>query len=263
MTTESTGATLGSGGTGSAGSTALDASRGAPLPAISDVIPEKYRDKGANGQFDLEASARKLATGYRELAGRMRQTGLLPASARDYTLKGLTLPGVDEVDVKALRANPGIAGMLEQMHAQGFSDAQATWAVSQAIQLLDGGRAATSEETETALREVWKTDQEYSRNITLAARAVQQLAPLIGVQATEVMTRYGNDPTLVKLFARLGHEMREDTPAQGLGPEAKDFATQVAEIDAQLNSLPAQAPQRQQLVEQKLALYTQRYPGRR
>jgi hypothetical protein len=269
------GAGAGAGAVGAAGAGAGNASGAgaaaggsvlAPAPApIHEVIPEKYRVMAGEkaDQFDLEQSARKLAAGYGELSQRLGAGEAPPSTPDEYN------PGDIEGGLKFedLKKDPETANWLKSAHALGMTNKQVKHVFDGLSKLLvdqAAGDAALSAEQATAeLRKLWKTDQEFTTNRDAAVRAVNAFAPKVGVDAAELIRRYGNDPTFIRFAAALGAEIREDAPVGGNAPAPVDFDAQVKAIDEQLSKLPGWSPERPALVEKKLALFEAKHGKKR
>ena len=179
-----------------------------------ESIPEKYRVKGADDQFDLQATIRKVDEARSALEKRMGTGDIRPKSPTDYKLpesdvfKNLQ---IDETQAKAFQ---------EKAHGWGLSQGQyeavmSEWATL-APGLVNAGQAETVEGAVTALKEVWK--DQYDANIKESFRVVSQVAESAGIPFDEVEKAIGNNPVAIRLFAALAPEMREDaTPAAANG----------------------------------------------
>lgn len=67
------------------------------------------------------------------------------------------------------------------------------------------------------MRETWKTDAGFNKNIGLAFRAFSSLAD-DGDNGR--MDEIGNNPMVIRMLAKIGAEMQEDAPAGGnVNPE--------------------------------------------
>lgn len=201
----------GGGGAGDAGTAALAAGGGAPA-AIDAVIPEKYRVSNAEGQFDLDASARKLAEAHGHLEKRMGSGDAPPKSAAEYTA---TVPD-NFKDTFDPTTDAGFKAFTEKAHAAGITQKQLDVVMDAYYQMAPGlvaaGHALDEKSATTALKEVWATPEAYSDNIKHAYNAANVLAQKAGVPLETLMdpTGLGNNPAFIRVLAALGPEFAED-----------------------------------------------------
>lgn len=205
----------GAGGGGSEGGNA--GGEGAP-PAASvmgggaeqvaaPTIPEKYQVKKEDGTVDIEASSLKLAEAYGHLEKRMGTGDAPPKSAADYQI---TVPDALKDSWKPAE-DKGLQDFLAEAHAAGYTQKQIDLALKTyhgiAPNLVAGNIQLSVEECTASLREVWKTDAEFKEGVDLSYKAAVAYA---GDDAQALMDKYGNDPMIIKAFARIGKELGED-----------------------------------------------------
>ena len=170
-------------------------------------IPEKYQVKKEDGTVDIEASSLKLAEAYGHLEKRMGTGDAPPKSAADYQI---TVPEVLK-DSWNPAEDKGLQDFLSKAHAKGFTQGQIDLALETyhaiAPNLMAGNAQLSVEECTASLREVWKTDAEFNEGVELSYKAAVAYA---GEDAQAMMDRYGNDPMIIKAFARIGKELGED-----------------------------------------------------
>lgn len=202
--------TLG-GGAGDAGGAALAGGAGAPA-AIDSVIPEKYRVSNAEGQFDLDASARKMAEAHGHLEKRLGSGDAPPKSPTEYTA---TVPdNFKETFDPATDA--GFKAFTEKAHAAGLTQKQMDVVMGAYYEMAPGlvaaGNALDEKAATTALKEVWATPEDYSGNIKHAYNAANVLAQKSGVPLDTLMDPkgLGNNPAFIRVLAALGPEFAED-----------------------------------------------------
>lgn len=189
-------------------------STGSGEPGADDWIPEKYRVVGEDGKLNVEGSARKLADAYTHLEKRMGSGDTPPKTADEYA------PKVDVEGFKwdEFKADPRMQSFMKSAHAKGITNDQMGFILGEyaqlAPELVNGAAALDSETAATQLRETWKTDAEFKKNIGLAFRAFNTLAD-DGDKGR--MDEIGNNPMVIRMLAKIGAEMQEDSPAGGDG----------------------------------------------
>lgn len=224
----------------------------APAPgAPADTppaIPEKYHVKREDGSTDWEATALKQAQGYDSLAKRLGAGEAPPKTPEDYQL---TLP--DGISMDVLKNDAKFAGFLKGAHARGLNNAQVSWAISEFQQRM----APSPEEAELELRKDFTSDQALTQALQRSYRATATYAGNDETRA-RLDAKFGNDPDFIKLMARIGGELGEDAPPQGL-------STAEAETLESLMSHPgyldAKHPEHQRLVTRARVLYNKKTGG--
>lgn len=175
--------------------------------ATPPAIPEKYQVKKEDGTLDIEASSLKLAEAYGHLEKRMGTGDAPPKSAADYQI---TVPDVLK-DSWNPAEDKNLQDFLSKAHAKGFTQGQIDLALETyhtlAPNLMAGNAQLSVDECVASLRETWKTDAEYNEGVELSYKAAVAYA---GEDAQALMDKYGNDPMIIKAFARIGKEMGED-----------------------------------------------------
>jgi hypothetical protein len=184
--------------------TVLQAAAGAEQPK---GIPEKFQVKNEDGTLNLEASSAKLAEAYSHAEKRVGSGDLPPKTAAEYevtvpeTLAGAWDPAGDTL----------LDSFKEKALAAGYTQAQFDLAIAAygdiAPGLVAGNIALSAEECTADLKAAWKTDGEYKAGTEAAARAIKAYG---GEEADALLTKYGNDPALIKFLARVGNEVTED-----------------------------------------------------
>ena len=180
---------------------------GAAEQPTAPAIPEKYQVKKEDGTLDIEASSLKLAEAYGHLEKRMGSGDAPPKSPAEYqiavpeALKDSWKPAEDK----------NLQDFLSKAHAKGFTQGQIDLALETyhaiAPNLMAGNAQLSVEECTASLREVWKTDAEFNEGVELSYKAAVAYA---GEDAQAMMDKYGNDPMIIKAFARIGKELGED-----------------------------------------------------
>ncbi|HEI8775480.1 hypothetical protein [Enterobacter cloacae] len=187
-------------------------STGANEPGASDWLPEKYRVMGEDGKLNIEGSARKLADAHTSLEKRLGSVGTPPKTADEYEPK----VEVEGFNWEEFKADPRMQSFMKTAHAKGITNDQMSFILGEyaqrAPELVGGSAALDSEAASTQLREVWKTDAEFNKNIGLAFRAFNSLADDADKGRIDEI---GNNPMVIRMLAKVGAEMQEDAPAGG------------------------------------------------
>lgn len=198
-------------GTGESSGNSL-LSTGAGEQGANDWLPEKFRVMGEDGKLSIESSARKLAENYTHLEKRMGSGDAPPKTADDYAPK----VEVEGFNWEEFKADPRMQSFMKSAHAKGITNDQMSFILGEyaqrAPELVGGAAALDSEAASTQLREVWKTDAEFNKNIGLAFRAFNSLADDADKGRIDEI---GNNPMVIRMLAKVGAEMQEDAPAGG------------------------------------------------
>ncbi|HIG9580641.1 TPA: hypothetical protein ACYEKW_002008 [Escherichia coli] len=187
-------------------------STGASEPGATDWLPEKYRVVGDDGKLNIESSARKLADAHTSLEKRLGSVGTPPKTADEYEPK----VEVEGFNWEEFKADPRMQSFMKSAHAKGITNEQMSFILGEyaqrAPELVNGAAELDAENAAAQLREVWKTDAEFNKNIGLAYRAFNQLADDADKGR---MDEIGNNPMVIRMLAKVGAEMQEDAPAGG------------------------------------------------
>ncbi|MCF7065431.1 hypothetical protein L4N02_26700 [Klebsiella variicola] len=187
-------------------------STGAGEQGADDWLPEKYRVMGDDGKLNVEGSARKLADAYSHLEKRMGSGDTPPKTADEYAPK----VEVEGFKWEEFKADPRMQSFMKSAHAKGITNDQMGFILGEyaqlAPELVNGAATLDSEAAATQLRETWKTDAEFNKNIGLAFRAFNSLAD---DSDKGRMDEIGNNPMVIRMLAKIGAEMQEDVPAGG------------------------------------------------
>lgn len=183
--------------------------------AINELIPEKFRVVGDDGNFNLEASARRLAESYSALERRAGSGDLPPRSVDEYSLEGALPEGLDPAEIMK---DPTTQSFLKRCHAKGMTNVQVQEVLNFALtewapKLVEANGELAQEEAVSQLRDTWKSDQEFNHNLQSAYRAFMAYADSAD---RDQIDSIGNNPIVIRLLANIGREMSEDRPAGGL-----------------------------------------------
>lgn len=229
--------------------------------ANQDFIPEKYRVNGADGKLDLEQSSRKLAESYAHLEKRFGGGDAPPKSAEEYAPK-LEVEGFDWNEFKS---DESTQAFLKGAHAKGLTNAQLEYVLGEylrvAPELMEGAVQLDQKGASEVLRGEWKTDAEFNAGLGASYRALQGFAGEGLGSMDNLMAKFGNDPDFIAFTARIGREMREDSPVGGEQISEVDFTAKTAELRAKLQTMSVEDPQRKGVQAELDALYARKYPS--
>lgn len=221
-------------------------------------IPDKYVVKGADGSVDPSQSVPKLAQAYNELMKRMVAGEAPPADENAYDVKELP----HGVDFAELKKDEKFRTWLKGAHSKGMSNAQVQHAMEGLSEFIVGEMSYTADEGAAALREVWKTDEEFKSNANAAWRAANAAAQKAGVSFAELDAAFGNNPMWLRVMASLGKEMAEDRSpgATGWVPSG-DLESQIKAVRTQLDAMPVHDRARPALQDKLMVLYNAKTPN--
>lgn len=234
--------------------TALEAA--AAQPPATDWIPEKFRVKGQGDEIDLAASARKIEEHRAHLEKRLGAGDLPPKTADEYTV---SVPDAYK-DAFKPESDPLLAEFRAEAHKHGLTQAQFDFAIGEffkrAPQLVERDVELKAEECAAELRKTWADETVYRRETSAALRAVKAYGQ---ADAEQLIARYGNDPLFIRAMARIGAEIKEDSPPAEAQMSQVDFDSRVAELQEQIAKLPRGDGRRVALQAEYDALFLKRY----
>lgn len=156
-----------------------------------------------------------------------------------------------------LKADPLYTGFLKGAHARGMTNAHVSY-VLEAMAQREAMRNSP-EAAEVELRKEWKTDDQLQAGLTKAYRAAAAYA---GGDETlqRLQGKFGSDPDFIRIMAKIGGEMGEDTaPAQGLNANESDTLQSLMANPAYLNQ---KHPEHALVVKRVQALYLKKTGGK-
>lgn len=219
-------------------------------PATPHGIPEKYLVK-AGDTVDLEASAKKLAEGYKALAFKLGTGDLPPATPDEYAP---TLP--DTIKLDALKADPEYQGFLKAAHAKGITNAQLGFVIEEYAR-REASKAPSPERTFAELQQVWQTPAEFQANARHAFKAISTFGE--GLTDAEKQALDAN-PVALRVLARVGAQLSEDSaPILDGTDAAQTWEQKVAELRAHPAYMNRTHPEHDRVQQQITALYNRRH----
>jgi hypothetical protein len=185
----------------------------AAAPGPNDWIPEKFRVMKDDGTMDMEASARKVEEHRSHLEKRLGAGDIPPKSADEYKVN-IPEKLAEQFKAEDLAADPMLKSFMSDAHAAGMSQKQVDMVISQYLERLPaiGGALSqlSADECTATLKEVWKSDADYTKNVQQAYNAAKAYG---GEDFEAILKDHGNDPRLVKMLASVGKELGEDRSA--------------------------------------------------
>jgi len=218
------------------------------------AIPDKYIVKNEDGTTNWEASALKQAQGYTSLAQRLGSGEAPPKTADEYAPE---LPA--GITMEALKTDPLFAGFLKGAHAKGLNNAQVSYAISEFQQrmLLAEQQRNDPGVAEAELGKVWQTPQQMEQGLTASFRGAQAFAEDKD-HAERIDKKFGNDPDFIRLMARVGKELGEDAPPQGLNTVEAESLEVLERSPAYLDQ---KHPEHKVVVAKVKSLYDKKFAG--
>lgn len=235
----------------------------APAPAGGDgapgeqpaAIPDKYIVKNEAGEVDWQASALKQAQGYQALAQRMGSGEAPPKTADEYAPE---LP--QGISMDQLKSDPMFAGFLKGAHAVGLNNKQVSYLLGefqQRVQLMQD-QAADPAIAEAELGKVWTTQQQMDRGLQGAYRGTHAFAA-DAEHAARLEKKFGSDPDFLRLMAKVGAELGEDTLPDGGLTSAETETLESLRKSQAYND--AKHPEHAKTVAQVKRLYEKAHPN--
>lgn len=208
------------------------------------LVPEKFRDdKG-------ELRVKDVARSYLELEKRFGAGEAPPKTSDDYKLT-YKLPAGVEMNREMEKA------ILSEFHAAGMNGRQAQLAMDRYVATLSAQLKARDADVKTAeaeLRKSWGAD--YDNQLSLAVKAYDRL---VDAGDTETINRVGNDPAVLRLLAKVGAGLKEDTPPAGASPMAEEDVQALMKSPAYWN---ASDPEHERIKAKITAHFNARHPKR-
>jgi hypothetical protein len=175
-------------------------------------LPEKLRVFGEDGKtLNLEDSAKKMGEAYAHLEKRFGSGDVPPKSVDDYKV---TVPEAlaDKITADDLAKHPGFKEFLGKAHAAGLTQAQFDVVTAdflqRSVQQQAGSAALDAQACTDALKAEWKSDADFNKGVQQAYKAAAAYGDV-----DKLMAKYGNDPDFIRVMAKVGAELGEDTGA--------------------------------------------------
>ncbi len=182
------------------GNTNADGAAAVQNPSFIESLPEDIRGHEAIKNFD---SAEKLARAHLETLGKVV---IPPESADKYEI---TVPDGKQVNQEFL------SGFKAWAHEAGLSQKQAAALAEKYLAFEDAQLAAYSKAAEAQVNAVkieW--GDKFDANVAIAHKAVEQFCTAEDKRYLDE-SGLGNNPTLVRMFYKIGLAMNDDTMGQG------------------------------------------------
>lgn len=237
---------------------ATGAGQAAAAATPFDWVPEKHRViKDGSTDLDVEATARKLADANKAFEKRFGAGDVPPKTPEEYVIDKLP----DGFSVDDIKGDPVMLDYIKGAHALGMTNAQLQYALNGHLNILKDTIGASEqlsiEECGQELRKTWANPTEYDRNLGNAYRAMQ--AFVASEEDAAALDEIGNNPALVRMLAKIGAELQEDTPIGEGTQAAQDWDGEIASIRANPAYLDSSHPEHKQVMAKMDALYSKRY----
>ncbi|WP_368913494.1 hypothetical protein [Mixta calida] len=164
----------------------------------------------------------------------------------------------DAFSWEEFKDDPAGQEFLKAAHAKGITNDQLGFILNEYAQrapaLVNGAAELDADAAATQLRETWKTDAEFNKNIGLAYRAFNSLADEADKGR---MDEIGNNPLVIRMLAKIGAEMQEDTPVgAGASPQEQQAIKDLMKSPAYTDP---KHPDHQRISAQVRAFYQKAY----
>lgn len=194
----------------------------APTGPDYSFLPAKTRVSKEDGSIDVDATLRRVEQHRSALERRLGMGDTRPSTVDEYALdvKEEQKPFVEAFGDDMLKS------FRDKAFAMGLTPSQFNGVMGEFLDTMpalakDVNRFDQAAAIE-ALRAEWPSESAFKQNVNRSVNAVMAYA---GPDADGLLQRYGNDPSFIKTFARIGAEMGEDSaPQQPNGPRAIDIS---------------------------------------
>ena len=219
-------------------------------PVDEFVIPEKFLVKGADGKEDWQQIARKALPAYTALEKRFGAGEAPPETPDKYKIDNYLPDGFER--------NPEREkGVLAKLHPLGLNNKQAQGVLGLFGELLGGAVAeekADMESAMAALKGEWQ--ESFDKNMGRANYALSTLGDAETVKAITTDPKMMNNPALIKLLAKMGENLEDDTDANQIHGGEIEEIDQLKRSEAYLNE---KHPDHARVVAKVSAAYARGY----
>lgn len=178
-----------------------------PGAAAPFSFPEKFQVKNGD-ELDFTASAQKMSEAYTSLEKRFGAGEARPADITGYKFGEQFGEGFGD----RFMADPATKPFLEKAHELGLNSAQLNFVVGELIASqpapAETSTGYTQQQAQDELQKTWADPADYNRNMLAADRAAKFG---FGEDYDRCLSRYGNDPAIIRLLAKVGGELSEDS----------------------------------------------------
>lgn len=202
-----------------------------PKPgARPESVPEKFWDV-EKGQLRVDASGLPdgLLKAHNELERRFGMSADLPPETPDKYDMAPIAKALKEEGKPDYEFDAGMTKVFQdvahecRLNQKQF-DTLVQFYVKDIERLITEHDTKTRAEAEASLKTEWPDPLKFNENLGYAHKVFSTFAD--PGKAEELMTRYGNDATLIKMFSKVGQELREDRqPNPDGGPTDQDIDT--------------------------------------
>lgn len=161
------------------------------------LIPEKFRDEKG------EIKIKELGKSYSHLEKKLGSGDMPPKTPEEYKIEVKLPAGVTIPEDKHKE-------FLKSCHGSGMTNKQVQFVMDKYGEILHQ-LTDDKEVTIAGLKKDWGED--FEKNLGMAHKAMLKLVDDETDRAS--ILKVGNNPALIRLFARLGKDMQEDNPPSG------------------------------------------------
>lgn len=172
-------------------------------------IPEKFRTTKEDGSIDYETSMQKVLQSYSHLEKKIGTGDLPPEKEDGYKLDYSKFP--EGVKIEPEREK----GFLKSCHAMGMTNKQVQGVMDRYAELITEGLKVQGNQKQAAI-DVLKKDwgENFDANVQAAQKGFLTYAD---EQDKANIDQLGNNPALLRLLAKIGKDIKEDSDVKGGG----------------------------------------------
>jgi hypothetical protein len=206
--------------------------------AIHELMPEKYRVFKEDKSFDLEASVRKLAPGYSELAKKLgTQAEGAPENPDAYAPK----VEIDGFNWDEAKKDPSMQSFLKKAHAKGINNDTLGFLLGEYHEnmagVLGGDKTLSNEEFDAELAKTFKTPEERTKAVKDAVDVFRAFGEKSGVTIDEFLASGADmNPAVIRLLASIRSELGEDRVPKPLGAGSSETIDDLMKNPAYLDT---------------------------
>lgn len=161
-------------------------------------VPEKFKDEKG------ELKIKELAKSYVHIEKRVGSGDVPPKTAEEYKVDVRLPSGVDLTPERRTE-------FLKSCHSAGMTNKQVQFVMDKYSDVLQQF-TDDKDSTIAGLKKEW--GESFDGNMDLARKAFEAL---VDEPDRAAMLKIGNNPALIRMLARLGAELKEDSPPTGEG----------------------------------------------
>lgn len=153
--------------------------------------------------------------------------------------------------LETLKADPLWNGFLKGAHSRGMTNAQVSYVLDAYTQRM----APNPDAAEAELRNDFPTDAQLQAALGQSYRATKAYAGSDDA-FKKLETKFGSDPDFIRFAARIGKELGEDRPPEGLTSAESDTLESLLGHPGYMDN---KHPEHKQIVSKARAMYAKKY----